>query len=144
MAFYRSKNKYRAKKVEKAGTWFDSKLESAVHDLLLLREKAGTISNIRVKHKIVFNDTDISWNIDFSFIDLASGDIIFCEAKGLETADYKIKKKLWQTHGHGVLEVWKGTAARPVLAETIITKPLKINYSQSEQRCPVCTQISPK
>lgn len=120
--FSKFKNKYSAKRTEKAGIWFDSKLESSVHDVLLLREKAGEIKDIRVKHRVTFTDTLINWNIDFSFIDVASSVTVWCEAKGIETSDYKIKKKLWMTHGLGKLEIWKGTAARPILVETITTK----------------------
>jgi hypothetical protein len=44
--------KYKNKKTFSRGWSFDSKLESAVYEMLLLQEKAGEIKGIRVKPNV--------------------------------------------------------------------------------------------
>lgn len=101
---------------------FPSKLESAVYEMLLWRERAKEIKNIKRQHCVKMTLADISWKIDFSFEDNKTGEICFVEAKGIETSDYRIKKRLWAYYGLGVLEIWKGSYKSIYLEETIVTK----------------------
>lgn len=102
---------------------FASKLEGAVHDILVLREKAGEIKDIRRQHVVVLQDgprtTRITWAIDFSFTNCESGATEFCEAKGFATEIYKHKLKMFRYRPHGRLEIWGGDYRRPKLMEVI-------------------------
>ncbi len=104
----------------KACNGFPSKLESAVHDMLLLRVKAGEFISIRRQHVVVLQpgdkDTRINWKIDFS-CETPSHKTIFVEAKGLATADYKLKLKMFKAQKIGVIEIWSGDYRRPKLME---------------------------
>lgn len=114
-------NKYGAKKVQKAGMWFDSKLESAVHDILKLRECAGEIEILKCQDVVKLAGV-IEYRPDFKCLDKSTGDIFWVEAKGMQTAAWRIKLKLWRSMGPGRLELYKGTHARPILTETIVPK----------------------
>ena len=108
----------------KSGDGFGSKLESAVHGILQLRERNGEISNIQRQQTVVLQDgardVRITWRVDFSFTDTATGTTIYCEAKGFETSDYKLKLKMWRKLKPHTLEIYKGSYTRPVLVEKIL------------------------
>lgn len=115
-------NKYKAKPTN----GFPSKLEAAVHDVLLLREKCGEISDIKRQQQVVLQegarDVRISWRLDFSFVEKATGQIAYAEAKGIENADYKLKLKLWRANPPARLYIYKGDYKRPKLVEVIEPK----------------------
>ncbi len=100
---------------------FSSKFESAIYDMLLLRQKLGEIKNIRCQHPTHLTRAQIGLKVDFSYEDM-NGKITFVEAKGFPTEGWKIKKKLWAYYGPGPLEIWQGDYRRPKLSETLIPK----------------------
>lgn len=114
-------SKYGAKKTADG---FPSKLERAVYEMLLLREKKGEVKDVRRQHRVDLV-AGVSWKIDFSATDTKTGKTIFVEAKGIETSDYKIKKKLFKEFGTGLLEIWKGNYHKPKLAEVITPASLR-------------------
>jgi len=117
------RNKYGAKKIErKPGLWFASKLESAVYDILLLREKAGEISEIKCQDTVYLTDARIIYKPDFRFLNNETGNLEWSEAKGLELQAWRIKRKLWMYYGPGNLLVYMGSWQRPFLKETIEVK----------------------
>lgn len=119
-AFRRPANaKYGAKRTELAGRSFASKLEASVYALLLLREKAGEIAEIECQVQVALTAAGIIYKPDFRFIRTADARACFAEAKGFETPEWRIKLRLWKVYGLGPLELWKGSAARPVLVDTI-------------------------
>lgn len=98
-----------------------SKLEKAVYQLLLLREKSGEIDDIRCQQTADLT-CGIRWKVDFNFRDVKTGDRVWCEAKGVETERYRICLKLWKGgHGPGRLEIWKGDYHHPRCVD--IVKP---------------------
>lgn len=107
-----------------------SKLEKSVGEMLRLRELAGEIKELReqVRVQICCDDPGCPGSqkihsiVDFAAIDAKTGEEIFFEAKGLETTDYRIKRRLWLHHGRGQMEVWAGTYARPRLKEILEPK----------------------
>lgn len=123
MGRFGKSNKYGRKKVEHAGLWFDSKLEKAVYDVLLDRKEEGEIDDIRCQHTIVLQDgpqkVKISVRIDFSYQSLVSGNLEYCEAKGMITPTWSLKLKLWRKNPPGRLEIWTGHYLRPKLTEVV-------------------------
>lgn len=113
------RNKYGATRFE----GFHSKLEWAVHQHLILRQKLGEISQILKQQTVLMTEAKIKAIIDFSYKDETSGDTVYVEAKGMNTASWSIKKKLWKFYGPGKLEIFKGTYQRPKLKE--IVEPIK-------------------
>jgi hypothetical protein len=115
----RKVNKFGAKRTADG---FPSKLEAAVYQMLLLREKAGEITNIRRQHLVRF-PCGPGWKVDFSFTDCATGETVYCEAKGQELETYRLKKGMFAgcpiLESAGRLEIWKGTYHRPRLTEKI-------------------------
>lgn len=115
--------KYGNKKVEGTtpGHWFDSQLEKALHSLLALRERGGEIRALAHHPGTVFlSDARIQYRPDFRFEICATGEVAYAESKGFETDAWRIKRKLWMSYGPGKLEIYKGTARRLTLAETIV------------------------
>lgn len=122
MSFYKKiKNKYGAKKVSHAGISFASKLEAAVYDVLFLMLKNKEIENLTTQKRVyLFKNPDIYYIPDF-YYEIA-GAPCFAEAKGFETPEWKIKKKLWKHVGPAPLQIYQGSYTAPRLVETIIPK----------------------
>lgn len=110
---FKLKNKFKA--IKQNG--FDSKLENAVHEILKLRVLAGEFVEI-IKQPRVDLVCGIKWRVDFQCVK-PDGESIFVEAKGFETEPYRLKKKLWNGFGPGVLEIWKGSARKPYCDEIL-------------------------
>ena len=107
-------NKFRAKR----SGGFDSKLEFSVYNILLLRERAGEIKDIKSQQSVDLT-AGIRWRVDFSFIDVKSMALVYAEAKGVVTEGYRLKLKLFKHYRDEKLEIWKGTWQKPFLYKTI-------------------------
>lgn len=99
-----------------------SKLEAAVCNILFKLESDGKIIDITQQPCIKMTEAEISWKVDFSFLNKENGLIEYAEAKGFETSDYLIKKKLWYYYGAGKLYIYKGSHSRVNIAEIINVK----------------------
>ncbi len=123
--FRAKKSKYKAEKVNFHGRSFHSKLEAAVYGLLLLREKAGEITDIKCQVHVKFHTYEHG-NIhiipDFSAVDIKTGELFFVEAKGMETREWARKRKAWLMAGPSRMEIWKGNFRNPKLTEILIPK----------------------
>lgn len=110
-------NKYHNQKVSYDNFSFASKLEAALYQFLKLREKSGEISDIKCQETVYLTKARIIYKPDFSFV--MNDKKVFAESKGFETSDWRIKRRLWQHYGPGNLEIYKGSAARLTLHETL-------------------------
>lgn len=120
MSFFknRSRQKYGAARVSLAGYSFASKLEAAVFQIYKAMESAGEISDLKIQQRVyLLRDPDIYYIADFSFV--RDGVLVFAEAKGMETPEWKLKKKLWIHFVPHNLEIWRGSYSRPRLDEII-------------------------
>lgn len=116
-------NKFGRKRVEKAGITFDSKAESSVHDILLLREKAKELKITGIHVRVIIDpEADIRWVADFQCLDLLTNEIIFIECKGFETPEWRLKLKIIRARFPFKVEIWKGSYKKPYLDEIIIPK----------------------
>ena len=121
---FRRFNKYGRKKVtDIAGRRFDSKLEHSVFQILLLHEKAGLITDI-VQQVTIDLISGIRYRPDFQVFDKELNDIVYVEAKGLNTDVWSLKLKLYRDFGIKRLRLYKGTHKSPKLVEEIIPKGL--------------------
>ena len=97
---YGSRNKFHAKKTEFMGIKFDSKWEAERYAQLNLLLRAGEIENLetQVRFDLIINDSKIcTYVADFTYYEKnKEGEKLFIveDAKGLETAVFKLKKKL--------------------------------------------------
>lgn len=100
-----STNKYGARRtVARDGLKRDSKYEASVADELLLRKKAGDIQDYDSQYKIemwVYREDGIrafkvSHKVDFR-IHNRDGSYELLEAKGIETSDWKWRRKLLES-----------------------------------------------
>lgn len=112
-------NKYRNQKVTTGNESYRSKLEAAVHQTLIFREKAGEIEVVRREVNVFLTKARILYIADFQCFDKASGVEFYVEAKGFEGPRWPTIKKLWRFYGPGRLEIWKGSYSKPFLDEVI-------------------------
>ena len=87
------------------GHSFASKLEAAVYQLLMFRERAGEIKIVQLQSRVYLTDSRILYIPDFQCLNLKAENVFFVEAKGFETPDWKIKKRLWEHYGPAPLEI---------------------------------------
>jgi hypothetical protein len=104
---------------------FGSKLESAVHDHLLLLEKLGQISDIRLQPTIYLTEARIAMRPDFCVTDIAGGFDYHVEAKGFHTDVWKIKLKIYRVYGPTPLHIYEGTYKRLILKEVVVPKGIR-------------------
>jgi len=126
-------DRFGVKKFEAYGESFRSKLEFAVRNLLMMREKAGELEILQREATVYLHAAKFKYIPDFKCLDKATGKIFFVEAKGVETDVWRRNYRLWKFHGPGNLEIWKGNASNPKLVETVI--PLDC--------CPACGRPEP-
>ena len=97
---YGKYNKYNAKKTEFMGYKFDSRWEAERYGQLSSMVLAGVVKDLerQVKYDIIVNDQKICRYIaDFVYIlvhENGSEEKIVEDAKGVQTSDFKLKKKL--------------------------------------------------
>jgi len=113
------RRKFGNKRTKLAGRTFDSRLEAAVFSLLSLRERGGEICSLSHHPGTVFLTlARVQYRPDFRWEE--NGETRYGEAKGFQTPEWRIKRRLWQFYGPGPLTIWAGSAARITLIETII------------------------
>ena len=96
-------NKYKNKKVQIDMYVFDSIAESRRYKELALLEKAGEIENLQLQPKFLLQDSfkkngktyrKIEYIADFMYKE--KGKVIVEDVKGMETKEFKIKRKLFE------------------------------------------------
>lgn len=90
-------NKYGAKKTFLDGVTFDSRRESEVYADLLIRHRAGEITDLvrqRQFNIVVNGDLIGRYTADFSFNDLVAQRYRVLDVKGVVTREFKRTKKL--------------------------------------------------
>ncbi len=104
-----------------------SKLESYLCALLQLRQKAGEFNRLIVEKRVKVccsalcactSQQRVDYIADF-FCERDDGGSFYVEAKGVATAIWKIKRRLWIHNVPFKLEVWGGHYSRPTLIEVI-------------------------
>ncbi len=97
-----------------------SKLESSVCQIISLREEAGELKLIGAEVTVHLSDARIVYIPDFHCV--KDGQQIFIEAKGFQTPEWRIKRRLWLAYGPAPLEIWMGSHLNPKLSETLYPK----------------------
>ena len=96
-------SKYKNKKVQIDMYVFDSIAESRRYKELALLEKAGEIENLQLQPKFLLQDSfkkngktyrKIEYIADFMYEE--KGKVIVEDVKGMETKEFKIKRKLFE------------------------------------------------
>jgi hypothetical protein len=94
------------------GRTFHSKGECEYGEHLFAREANGEIEDLQFQVAVRMLDNHICWKVDFSYIEYQLTEAIprpqriWDEFKGPETADFKLKKKIWIVgYGPGILRV---------------------------------------
>ncbi len=103
-------SKYRNRKTLYQGIWFHSQKEADRYQDLLHRERAGEISHIELqpRYNLVVNGQKLGfYKADFRYRDVATGEVVVEDVKGVRTAVYQLKKKLMKAlYGIEIIEIW--------------------------------------
>ena len=100
-----AKSKYGNIKTEVDGIKFDSKKEANRYQELKLLKRAGEIEKLKLQPRYELqpkyringrNVRNLEYKADFEYIDRKTGETITEDVKGMKTAVYKIKKKLFE------------------------------------------------
>lgn len=110
-----------------------SQLEISVCQMLQLRERAGEIKIMQHEDHVYLTLARIGYIPDFRCQYLGTGETFWVEAKGFPNDRWPMKKKLWKFYGPGPLEIWRGSAARPFLDETIIPKHSTTDFERARR-----------
>jgi Protein of unknown function (DUF1064) len=97
-------NKYNARSATRDGITFDSQAEARRYDQLLLLERAGEITELVVHQRFeIFPGfirdgkkiQAIYYEVDYAYLECASGKWVAEDVKGIRTAVFKIKIKMF-------------------------------------------------
>jgi hypothetical protein len=111
------KHKYNARKKEVDGITFDSTAEAKAYVQLKTEQSIGAIHELEIQPEFVlqeaFRDSSgkahraIKYRADFQFIRCDCRIVV--DVKGMETATWKIKAKMFlKRYPYLTLEIWKG------------------------------------
>lgn len=98
-------NKYHAIKTTVDGITFDSRAEARRYRELKLLERAGAIENLVLQPKFELQpkykigkrcERAIIYRADFQYWDNGKSCLVVEDVKGVETKDFKLKKKLFE------------------------------------------------
>lgn len=110
----------RIRKTECDGYLFDSPAEALRYGELKLLEKSGLVKILTLQPKVHMTDARILYKPDFLVLDKTTGQEVYEEVKGFESAIWRLKRRLWIVYGPGPLRVFKGSAKTGLtLFETI-------------------------
>jgi len=112
--------KYGNTRTEFAGRSFASKFEASVAGLWLLMVKGGILKDLEFQVEVRLTRAGVIYKPDMRAFNIELGQTIYGEAKGFETPEWRIKRRLWTVYGPGQLWIYKGSAAYPKLVETIV------------------------
>jgi len=115
-------NKYRNKKTSIDGYCFSSKLEASVYLELKRLENLNQIKIEQTQAQVHLTNAKILYKPDFKILNLNTNEIEYIEAKGVETASWRIKRKLWMYYGPGKLTIYKGNSTRVFISEVLQPK----------------------
>lgn len=103
-------NKYRAKKTTVDGITFDSKGEAEYYCYLKQMDQLGAIELLELQPKIYLTNARILYKPDFHIRE--SGVDIYIDFKGVETAGFRLKKRLWMHYGPAMLRLVRKRSGR--------------------------------
>ncbi len=115
-----ARSKYNAKRTIIDGIAFPSRLEAEVYAHHRRLEQAGEITikqlQAQVVLKMYYGDDAgkahlVRYKPDMLILN-KRGEMVFIEAKGVETQVWRIKRAAWKLSGPARLEVWKGRSQR--------------------------------
>lgn len=87
-----TRHKFNAKPVNDDGHHFASKLEHAYYQHLMLQKRIGTVLFV-LRQVPIHLPGGVKYVCDFQVF-YADGEIRFTDAKGMETSEFKIKRKI--------------------------------------------------
>ena len=109
-------NKYGARKEVVDGFTFDSGAEAKHYGILKLRVRAKEITDLKLQVPFVLLGADgkplkskdgrtLRYRADFTYIEVATQQLVIVDVKGAETKEYILKRAIMASMGHTITEV---------------------------------------
>lgn len=121
------RNKFGAKRTGSlafGGRVFDSKGEKERAEQLLLMEKAGFITGLKLQPTVLLTEAEISYKPDFYYVE-NDGTPVYEDFKGVESERFRIIKKLWAHYGPEHLLITKKRGPNKFVVQKRITPKMK-------------------
>lgn len=104
MTFRRARHKFSAQRTERDGQSFDSKLEARLFDQLELQKRAGEVL-FWLRQVPIHLPGGVKLVVDFQVF-YADGSVRFLDAKGVETEQFRAKRRLVEALYPIEVETW--------------------------------------
>lgn len=116
-------SKYRNVRTVVDGITFASKAEARRYQELKLLERAGKISGLKLQPRYPLNAEDgtkiATYVADFEYVSEFNGRTYTEDVKGVETAAFRLKSKLFEAqYGRKIVLIKSGRRAHPVIVES--------------------------
>jgi hypothetical protein len=115
------RSKYRNIKCTYKGIKFDSLGECEHYKVLELLELAHEVIVLALQEKIYLSDSKILYKPDFTVYDLKKNETFWIDYKGVSTASFQLKKRLWKSYGPGRLQIVEGPGLKYRVREEVIS-----------------------
>lgn len=115
--------KFKNKRTKIDNYYFASRLEADLYIYLKQLERQNIVRDIECQVQVYLTKAKILYKPDFRAFDIQQGVEVYYEAKGCETATWRLKRRLWMHYGPGELQVWKRSGKDAIrLAESLNAK----------------------
>lgn len=105
------------------GKKFDSAGEASYYRFLKMQQLQGKLKILALQPKVYLTDARILYKPDF-LVEYPDGKKDFIDFKGMKTAIFQLKKRLWEFYGEGnlILIKYNRKSNSFEIMETIVTK----------------------
>jgi len=130
MGFYRGGSKYRAKKTTIDGIKFDSKSEAGFYQKI---KNSARFDILEMQPKVYLTDARILYKPDFLVLDKRTSEKFYVDVKGMRTAVFAIKARLWRFYGILPLKIFVQKKGLYILTELILPNKQKKKTPLTEE-----------
>ena len=113
-----SRSKYNNRKIVIDGHKFDSMAEGEYYLEIMALLKDGVYSAVELQPKVYMTGARILYKPDFKCTN-SDGAIEYYDVKGMRTAVFQIKKRLWEYYGPGLLGIIEKKGKKFVCTEMV-------------------------
>lgn len=114
------KSKYRNRKVILDGRRFDSVGESVCYQYFKLLQSSLQVEILAFQEKIYLSEARILYKPDFTIYDIHSDYTYWVDFKGIRTASFALKARLWKAYGPGELKIMEIGPSRKIATTSSI------------------------